>query len=252
VRAEPWCRKYASSVAQRCLKIDAAGNFTTVYTFTNSAMEQVPAVGPARQAIPVPARAGEPSTVEYVVFIIKENRTSDQVFGDIEKGNGDKSLVMFGRNVTPNQHRLAEEFVLLDNFYATGASRDVLVGPFGRRHGRASNLRGTIPASVSFGQHRGKQCEGRSHHAARRRGGSQLETVRCGLDAGRSLPGAAIPSSICAGLRAATVRVERRLDGSLVPLGVRGMAGLRPRPDCSPRGHLLRQGGQSLHRGPDQ
>jgi len=85
-------------------------------------MEKAPAAGRARQAIPVPARAGDPSTIEYVVFIIKENRTYDQVFGDIEKGNGDKSLVMFGRNVTPNQHKLAEEFVLLDNFYATGGN----------------------------------------------------------------------------------------------------------------------------------
>jgi YVTN family beta-propeller protein len=85
-------------------------------------IEKVPAVGPARNAIPVPARAGDPSTIEHVVFIIKENRTYDQVFGDIEKGNGDKSLVMFGRDVTPNQHKLAEEFVLLDNFYATGGN----------------------------------------------------------------------------------------------------------------------------------
>ena len=85
-------------------------------------MKQAPAAGPACHAIPVPARAGDPSTIEHVVFIIKENRTYDQVFGDIEKGNGDKSLVMFGRIVTPNQHKLAEEFVLLDNFYATGGN----------------------------------------------------------------------------------------------------------------------------------
>ena len=57
-----------------------------------------------------------------MIFIIKENRTYDQVFGDIEKGNGDKSLVMFGKDVTPNQHKLAEQFVLFDNFYATGGN----------------------------------------------------------------------------------------------------------------------------------
>ena len=85
-------------------------------------IEKAPAAGPARNEIPIPARAGDPSTIEHVVFIIKENRTYDQVFGDIEKGNGDKSLVMFGRDVTPNQHKLAEEFVLLDNFYATGGN----------------------------------------------------------------------------------------------------------------------------------
>ena len=78
----------------------------------------------ARSATPavVPARSGEPSKIEHVVFIIKENRTYDQVLGDMPKGNGDPSLVMFGEDVTPNQHRLAEQFVLLDNFYATGGN----------------------------------------------------------------------------------------------------------------------------------
>ncbi len=70
----------------------------------------------------VPDRAGEPSTIEHVVYIIKENRTYDQVLGDIQKGNGDPSLVMFGKDVTPNQHRLADQFVLLDNFYASGGN----------------------------------------------------------------------------------------------------------------------------------
>jgi YVTN family beta-propeller protein len=78
----------------------------------------------SRTAAPVaiPARSGEPSKIEHVVFIIKENRTYDQVLGDVAKGNGDPSLVMFGAAVTPNQHRLAEQFVLLDNFYATGGN----------------------------------------------------------------------------------------------------------------------------------
>ncbi len=70
----------------------------------------------------IPARVGEPSLIEHVVYIIKENRTYDQVFGDMEKGNGDPTLVMFGEDVTPNQHRLADQFVLLDNFYATGGN----------------------------------------------------------------------------------------------------------------------------------
>jgi DNA-binding beta-propeller fold protein YncE len=70
----------------------------------------------------VPARAGDPSLIEHVVYIIKENRTYDQVFGDMAKGNGDPALVMFGQDVTPNHHRLAEQFVLLDNFYATGGN----------------------------------------------------------------------------------------------------------------------------------
>ncbi len=70
----------------------------------------------------IPQRAGDPSFIEHVVFIIKENRTYDQVFGDMPKGNSDPSLVMFGEDVTPNQHRLADQFVLLDNFYATGGN----------------------------------------------------------------------------------------------------------------------------------
>jgi YVTN family beta-propeller protein len=76
----------------------------------------------AVKPVPVPARSGEPSLIEHVVFIIKENRTYDQVFGDLPQGNGDPSLVMFGRDITPNQHRLAEQFALLDNFYATGGN----------------------------------------------------------------------------------------------------------------------------------
>jgi hypothetical protein len=55
-----------------------------------------------------------------VLFIMKENRTYDQVFGDLKQGNGDPSLTLFGREVTPNQHALAEQFVLLDNLYCSG------------------------------------------------------------------------------------------------------------------------------------
>jgi hypothetical protein len=72
--------------------------------------------------VAIPRRAGEPSLIEHVVYVVKENRTYDQVFGDIKKGNGDPSLVMFGEEITPNQHRLADQFVLLDNFYASGGN----------------------------------------------------------------------------------------------------------------------------------
>ena len=58
--------------------------------------------------------------IEHVIYIVKENRTYDQVLGDIKEGNGDPSLVLFGENVTPNHHKLAREFVLLDNFYVNG------------------------------------------------------------------------------------------------------------------------------------
>jgi YVTN family beta-propeller protein len=69
---------------------------------------------------PIPERHGEPSPIRHVLYVIKENRSYDQVFGDLSQGNGDPSLLMFGREVTPNQHALAEEFVLLDNFYCSG------------------------------------------------------------------------------------------------------------------------------------
>jgi YVTN family beta-propeller protein len=68
----------------------------------------------------IPTKVGDPSPIKHVIYIIKENRTYDQVFGDIARGNGDPSLVMFGANVTPNHHKLADEFVLLDNLYCNG------------------------------------------------------------------------------------------------------------------------------------
>ena len=78
---------------------------------------------PARQGEParaIPARIGEPSLIEHVVYIIKENRTYDQVFGDVDRGNSDPELCIFGKEITPNQHKLVEEFVLLDNTYCCG------------------------------------------------------------------------------------------------------------------------------------
>jgi DNA-binding beta-propeller fold protein YncE len=73
----------------------------------------------ARRAA-VPQFPGQESHFKHVVYIIKENRTYDQVFGDMKQGNGDSSLVHFGREVTPNHHALAEEFVLMDNYYCSG------------------------------------------------------------------------------------------------------------------------------------
>ena len=68
----------------------------------------------------VPTRPGEVSPFKHVLYIIKENRTYDQVFGDMPQGNGDANLCHFGRLITPNHHALVEEFVLLDNFYCNG------------------------------------------------------------------------------------------------------------------------------------
>ncbi len=66
---------------------------------------------------PIPRKVGDPSPIKYVFYIIKENRTYDQVLGDVKEGNGDSSLCIFPERLTPNQHKLAKEFVLLDNFY---------------------------------------------------------------------------------------------------------------------------------------
>jgi YVTN family beta-propeller protein len=75
---------------------------------------------PDARPVPVPERHGEPSVFEHVIYVIKENRTYDQVLGDMPEGNGDASLCLFGEEVTPNHHKLAREFVLLDNFYCSG------------------------------------------------------------------------------------------------------------------------------------
>ena len=69
---------------------------------------------------PIPMTVGGASPIKHVFYIIKENRTYDQVLGDMPEGNGDTSLVLFGEKITPNQHKLAREFVLLDNFYVDG------------------------------------------------------------------------------------------------------------------------------------
>ncbi len=66
---------------------------------------------------PIPRTFNEASPIKYVFYIVKENRTYDQVLGDVKEGNGDTSLVLFGENITPNQHKIVKEFVLLDNFY---------------------------------------------------------------------------------------------------------------------------------------
>ncbi|MBP2706731.1 phosphoesterase [Microbispora sp. RL4-1S] len=78
--------------------------------------------GNKQKAEAVPKRLGDPSTIKHVFLIVKENRTYDQVFGDIAKGNGDPSLAQYGENVTPNQHALVNQFGLYDNTYDIGTN----------------------------------------------------------------------------------------------------------------------------------
>jgi len=68
----------------------------------------------------VPDRIGEPSVFKHVLYIIKENRTYDQILGDMTQGNGDPAICTYGVNITPNIHKLCEEFMLLDNFHVSG------------------------------------------------------------------------------------------------------------------------------------
>jgi len=87
-------------------------------TYREALSRQLPR--PDAQPQPVPERIGEPSVFRHVVYIIKENRTYDQVLGDMPEGRGEPSFCVFGDSVTPNQHRLAKDFHLLDNYYASG------------------------------------------------------------------------------------------------------------------------------------
>ncbi|HLX65093.1 MAG TPA: bifunctional YncE family protein/alkaline phosphatase family protein [Planctomycetota bacterium] len=101
------------------LKEQMAAYTATAYSCTP---DKVVAERVAKRAAdnPIPAKVGDPSPIKYVVYIIKENRTYDQVLGDLKQGNGDPKICLFPRNVTPNHHKLAEEFVLLDNLYCDG------------------------------------------------------------------------------------------------------------------------------------
>ncbi|WP_316528818.1 alkaline phosphatase family protein [Kitasatospora brasiliensis] len=88
--------------------------------WTNNAVKL--ANGHKAKAEPVPKRIGDPSPIKHVFLIVKENRTYDQLFGDVAQGNGDPKLAQFGANVTPNQHALAEQFGLYDNTYDIGTN----------------------------------------------------------------------------------------------------------------------------------
>ncbi|MFZ4507576.1 MAG: hypothetical protein ACOYON_07765 [Fimbriimonas sp.] len=84
-----------------------------------------PLTAPKPGTNPIPSRLGDPSPIKHVLYIIKENRTYDQMFGDLKKngkpyGNGDPKLTLFGEDVAPNHRQLALDYVLQDNFYASG------------------------------------------------------------------------------------------------------------------------------------
>ena len=89
----------------------------SVYSLTPFTSASILAPTSAPIASPIPKKVGDPSPIKHVFYIIRENRTYDQILGDLERGNGDPNLTLFGEDVTPNAHALAREFVVLDNFY---------------------------------------------------------------------------------------------------------------------------------------
>ena len=86
--------------------------------YQNILSRRLPRKGVAPQ--PIPERIGEPSVFKHVIYIIKENRTYDQVLGDMKEGNGKASLCIFGENITPNQHQISKDFLLMDNYFVSG------------------------------------------------------------------------------------------------------------------------------------
>ena len=126
-RATPPAVQYIAGLFKGTMSIinvpaekDLAAYSQLVYRNTPYTKEKELAVEGGQAGNPVPLKVGDPSPIKHVFYIIKENRTYDQVLGDMPEGNGDSSLVLFGRNITPNQHALAKQFVLLDNFYVDG------------------------------------------------------------------------------------------------------------------------------------
>jgi DNA-binding beta-propeller fold protein YncE len=116
--------QYSGSMLQGSLSIvpvpdgNALARYTkTVYDVTPLTAATVLAPAGAPAGSPIPRRVGDTSPIKHVFYIIRENRTYDQVLGDLDRGNGDPSLALFGEEITPNAHALARQFITLDNFY---------------------------------------------------------------------------------------------------------------------------------------
>jgi DNA-binding beta-propeller fold protein YncE len=120
-KGEPWSRiteLYPGSLGIIALP-RGAGYGRALTKWTSIAQRCRPAKPEeAQPGDPIPAHPGAPTPIRYVVYVIKENRTYDQVFGDLPQGNGDPAICLFPERVTPNIHAIARQFVLLDNFYA--------------------------------------------------------------------------------------------------------------------------------------
>lgn len=115
--------QYIGGLFLGAMSIIDVPNETQLQKYTSQVFDNTPYdkkkefVSDSEPGNPIPRAVGEKSPIKYVFYVIKENRTYDQVLGDIQKGNGDPSLTLFGREVTPNLHQIAESFVLLDHFF---------------------------------------------------------------------------------------------------------------------------------------
>ena len=102
-------------------KLSQMGELTkTAYECCPVQFDGNPTGRPRETGNPVPGMVGQPSPIKHCIYVIKENRTYDQIFGDLPRGNGEPGLCIFPERVTPNHHALARQFVLLDNFYVDG------------------------------------------------------------------------------------------------------------------------------------
>ncbi len=121
--AKPKKEQYIAGLFTGTMSIIDVPNEKQLATYSKQVYENTPytkkreTVSQGEKNNPIPEKVGDASPIKYVFYIIKENRTYDQVLGDMEEGNGDTSLVLFGKKITPNEHKLAKDFVLLDNFY---------------------------------------------------------------------------------------------------------------------------------------
>ena len=117
-----WCRYLLYGPSGRgSLSIIPAVDARALARGTRQVMANTPVVDVSRPRAdargPIPGRAGRPSPIRHVFYVFKENRSYDNLFGDLPQGNGDPNLCIFGANVTPNHHALARGYVLLDNTY---------------------------------------------------------------------------------------------------------------------------------------
>ncbi len=116
--------QYSGSMLQGSLSIVKAPDPEELAAYTKKVLQVTPYTDAGRLApvgaparTPIPRKVGDPSPIKHVFYVIRENRTYDQVLGDLPEGNGDPNLCLFGEEATPNAHALAREFVVLDNFY---------------------------------------------------------------------------------------------------------------------------------------